>query len=58
MITYNERSRSSKVYLVSPEGTLRKAVVFQAGAPAVERSVKEARVDFSAEMKFWADLQH
>jgi hypothetical protein len=57
MITYNERSRSSKVYLVSPEGTLRKAVAFQAGAPAVERSVKEARGDFSAEMKFWADLQ-
>jgi hypothetical protein len=58
MITYNERSRSSKVYLVSPEGKLRKAVSFQAGAPAVERSLQEARGDFSAEMKFWMALEN
>jgi hypothetical protein len=53
MITYNEQSRSSKVYLVSPAGALRKAVAFQAGAPAAERSLTEAHGDFASELKFW-----
>jgi hypothetical protein len=53
MITYNERSRSSKVYLASPAGALRKAVAFQAGAPAAERSLTEAHGDFAGELKFW-----
>ncbi|MHB8721762.1 MAG: hypothetical protein ACYDAH_10240 [Steroidobacteraceae bacterium] len=56
MITYNERSRSSKAYLMPPDGKLRKAVSFQAGAPAVERSLNEARSDFAAEIKFWMDV--
>jgi hypothetical protein len=56
MITYNERSRSSKVYLVSPAGALRKAVSFQAGAPAAERSLQEASGDFAGELKFWLDI--
>jgi hypothetical protein len=58
MITYNERSRSSKAYLVSPAGELRKAVSFQAGAPATERSLQEARGDFATEIKFWMDVEH
>ena len=58
MITYNEQSRASKAYLLSPEGKLRKAVSFQAGAPAIERSLQEARSDFAAEIKFWMDVEH
>jgi hypothetical protein len=58
MIMYNEQSRSSKAYLVSTEGKLRKAVSFQAGAPAIERSLQEARSDFATEMKFWMDVEH
>jgi hypothetical protein len=58
MITYNEQSRSSKAYLMSPAGKLRKAVSFQAGAPAIERSLQEARSDFAAEVKFWMDVEH
>jgi hypothetical protein len=58
MIKYNEQSRSSKVYLVSPKGELRKAVSFQAGAPAIERRLPEARGDFAAEMKFWMGVEH
>jgi hypothetical protein len=57
MITYNEKSRSSKAYLVSPAGNLRKAVSFKAGAPATERSPREAGADFAAEIKFWTNLQ-
>jgi hypothetical protein len=53
MITYNEHSRTSKVYLVSPSGALRKAVAFQAGEAAAERSLKEAHGDFAGELKFW-----
>jgi hypothetical protein len=58
MITYNEQNRLSKAYLVSPEGKLRKAVSFQAGAPAIERPLKEARSDFASEIKFWMDVEH
>jgi hypothetical protein len=58
MITYNEQSRSSKAYLTSPEGKLRKAVAFQAGGPAIERSLQEAGSDFAAEIKFWKDVEH
>jgi hypothetical protein len=58
LITYNELSRSSKAYLMSPEGKLRKAVSFLAGAPAIERSLREAGGDFTAEIKFWKDLEH
>jgi hypothetical protein len=58
IITYNEQSRSSKAFLVSPEGKLRKAVSFQAGAPATERSLVEARSDFATEIKFWMAVGH
>jgi hypothetical protein len=58
MMAYDEQSRSMKAYLVSPEGKLRKAVAYQAGAPATERSAADARRDFAAEVKFWTEAAH
>jgi hypothetical protein len=58
LITYDEQSRSSKAYLVSPAGALRKAVSYQAGAPASQRSLSDAAGDFANEIKFWTDLEH
>ena len=55
-ITYDEQSHASKAYLVSPAGPLRKAVSYQAGAPANERSLADASSDFANEIKFWSDL--
>ena len=37
ILTYDEQSRSTKAYLSSATGTLRKAVSYQAGAPATVR---------------------
>jgi hypothetical protein len=51
----DEQSRSTKAYLASAAGVLRKAVSYRAGAPAVERSLAEARGDFANEIKFWTD---
>jgi hypothetical protein len=56
MIVYNEQSRLSKAYLSSATGTLRKAVSFQAGAPATVRTLPAARDDFAKEMNFWLDF--
>ena len=58
LITYDEQSRSSKAYLVSRAGALRKAVSYQAGAPASERSLADAAHDFANEIKFWTDLEN
>jgi hypothetical protein len=58
LITYDEQRRSSKAYLVSPAGALRKAVSYQAGAPASERSLTDAARDFANEIKFWTDLKN
>lgn len=57
-ITYHEQSRSSKAYLVSPAGVLRKAVAYQPQMPATERSLSEAAKDFAGELKFWTDFEH
>ena len=56
MMAYDEQSRSMKAYLVSDKGKLRKAVAYQAGAPAAERSAAEAQGDFVKEIKFWTDF--
>jgi hypothetical protein len=56
MMTYNEQNHSSKAYLVSPAGVLRKAVDYQAGDPANERSLADAHSDFLIELKFWTNL--
>ncbi|HEY4968375.1 MAG TPA: hypothetical protein VII35_00625 [Steroidobacteraceae bacterium] len=58
MMAYDEQSRSMKAYLVSAKGKLRKAVAYQAGAPATERSAAEARGDFANEIKFWTETAH
>jgi hypothetical protein len=56
IMNYDERSHSMKAYLVSVKGALRKAVYYQAGAAAAERSAADARSDFAAEIKFWTDF--
>ena len=56
LINYNKLSHSSNAYRVSRTGELRKAVSYQAGAPAVERLLSEARDDFAIEITFWLDF--
>ena len=56
ILTYDEQSRSTKAYLSSATGTLRKAVSYQAGAPATVRPLPAARDDFAKEIKFWAEF--
>jgi hypothetical protein len=53
ILTYNEQSQSMKAYLTSANGALRKAVYYQAGGDAHERSLADARGDFAVEIKFW-----
>jgi len=57
LMSYNEQSRSTKAYLVSAAGTLRKAVAYQAGAAASERSLADARGDFAKEILIWTDFE-
>jgi hypothetical protein len=57
MMSFNEQNRSSKAYLVSAAGVLRKAVSYQAGEPANERSLAEARDDFANEIKLWTEFE-
>ena len=57
MMSVNEQDRSTKAYLVSAAGVLRKAVSYQAGAPANERSLTEARDDFANEIKLWTEFE-
>jgi hypothetical protein len=56
ILTYDEQSRSTKAYLVSAKGALRKAVNYQAGAAANERSPADARSDFAYEIGFWTNF--
>jgi hypothetical protein len=53
MLTHDEQSQSTKAYLTSAAGTLRKAVSYQAGGAAIERSLADARGDFAAELAVW-----
>jgi hypothetical protein len=53
----DEQHHSTKAYLVSAAGVLRKAVSYQAGAPADDRSLEEARGDFADELKLWIDFE-
>jgi hypothetical protein len=57
IMSYDEGSRSMKAYLLSAAGELRKAVSYQAGAPATIRPLADARRDFANEMKFWMDFK-
>jgi hypothetical protein len=58
IMTYDEQTHSTKAYLTSPTGKLRKAVSYQSGAAANERSLPDARGDFGREVAFWTDLAH
>jgi hypothetical protein len=57
IVSYNEQSRSTKAYLISAAGVLRKAVSYQAGAAPTDRSLAEARGDFANEIKFWTAFE-
>jgi hypothetical protein len=57
MLTYNEQNLSTKAYLVSAAGALRKAVYYQAGGAANERPLSAAQSDFSKEFGFWANFR-
>jgi hypothetical protein len=57
IVSYNEQSHSTKAYLVSAAGVLRKAVSYQAGAAATDRPLADARGDFANEIKFWTAFE-
>jgi hypothetical protein len=57
IMSVNEQDHTTKAYLVTAAGVLRKAVSYQAGAPANERSLAEARGDFANEIKLWTDFE-
>ncbi|HWW28754.1 MAG TPA: hypothetical protein VNY80_01975 [Steroidobacteraceae bacterium] len=57
IINSNEETQLIKAYLTSATGELRKAVYYQAGGEAHERSAGEARSDFAVEIKFWTNLK-
>jgi hypothetical protein len=56
ILTHNDQDQSTKAYLLSAKGRLRRAVFFRDGEPAQIRSMAEARGDFAAEQKFWVDF--
>jgi hypothetical protein len=56
ILTHNEQDQSTKAYLLSAGGRLRKAVFFRGSEPAQVRSMSEARGDFATEEKFWLDF--
>ncbi len=58
LMNVDEQDHSTKAYLVSAAGVLRKAVSYRAGAPAIERSTAEARGDLANEIKFWTEAGH
>jgi hypothetical protein len=57
IMSVNEQDHTTKAYLSSAAGVLRKAVSYQAGAPANERSLAEARGDFADEIKLWTGFE-
>jgi hypothetical protein len=57
ILAYDERDHATKAYLVSNAAELLKAVSYQPGAPANERSLGEARSDFFGELKIWTQYQ-
>ena len=56
ILTHNDQEQSTKAYLFSTQGRLRRAVFFRDGEPAQMRSTSEARGDFAAEQKFWMEF--
>ena len=56
LMVFDTRTQSTRAYLTAEPGKLRKAVSYQAGEAPTERSIAEARADFSAEVAFWSGL--
>lgn len=56
LLAYDEQRRAMKAYFMSADGVLRKAVSYEAGAPAEVRTVAAARADFTAELDAWKAL--
>jgi hypothetical protein len=56
ILTHNDREQSTKAYLFSTQGRLRRAVFFRDGEPVQMRSMAEASADFAAEQRFWKDF--
>jgi hypothetical protein len=56
IVTHNEKTQATKAYLLTDAAVLRKAIDYQAGEPARERSLADARSDFAGEIKFWTDF--
>jgi voltage-gated potassium channel Kch len=56
ILTYDELSHATKAYLTSATGKLRKAVDYQPGAAANERSLADASSDFTNEITFWTNF--
>ena len=57
LMNVDEQTHATRVYLVSASGTLRKAVSYRAGAPAMERNLIAARADYASELKFWIEVE-
>lgn len=53
LLRTNEQKRTSRAYLVSRDGKLRKAVSFDAGGPPHLVPAARAKTAFSAEIRFW-----
>ncbi|MGH8277289.1 MAG: hypothetical protein ACRETH_11400 [Steroidobacteraceae bacterium] len=55
MLHTNEHERTTRAFLLSRDGKLRKAVAFRAGGPPRVTPPAQAKAGFAAELKFWTD---
>ena len=53
LLTFNEASRTTIAYLLTPSGTFRKAVTYQTGAQPERLPGADARTGLDAELSFW-----
>lgn len=56
ILAHNEKTQSTKAYLLTAAGVLRKAIEYQAGGAPRERSLGNAGNDFAKEIKFWTNF--
>lgn len=56
LLIYSDQSESTRAYLISKNGKLRKAVFFQGSEPALLQSAAESKDDFATELKFWKNF--
>jgi hypothetical protein len=53
LLTFNEASRKTVAYLLTPSGTFRKAVTYEAGAQPERLPAAAAHTGLDAELSFW-----